>query len=74
MTTREIVKLIGRERFMKGLDVGEKSVERAEKLDSFTATWYQFVRQELKDLGYPEPELKLFGFRKSRVRRRKLPA
>ena len=65
-TTRDIIAAIGPERFEQMLDIGRKSVSRAEATNSFTARWRRAIDDELKahdNPGISEKEMDLFNYK-----------
>ena len=67
MTTRETVDLIGKDRFQQMLAIKQKTLFRALHLNTFTASWYGAIEDELAELGYPPPPRRLFNFKKRRA-------
>ena len=62
-TTKDIIALIGSDRFQQMLDIGPKSISRAEAKNKFTASWLRAITEELADLGHPPPSYDLFNFK-----------
>ena len=65
MSTKDVIQAIGREKVMAMFGVTKRTLDRANYVNYFTASWFTAIRDEMRSLDKPGPPEAWFNFKES---------